>query len=268
MNIVQLSDTHIRPPVAGTPGTHDALRAAVAQVLRLPAPPDVVIVSGDLTDHGAAEEYVWFRELLAPLRSPVYVIPGNHDDRGRMQALFGAKGTHAMSEFMQYVVDAGPLRLIALDTVKPGSDAGELCAERLRWLDERLAEAPAKPTLIVMHHPPFATGLDVLDALGLSGAEAFGAIVARHPQIERVVAGHIHCTMQRRFHGTLAMTCTSTALQIRVDYAHPRTLRVTHETPSCLVHTWSERTGLLTHPSPIGDHGPFPLLHDGTGWVK
>ena len=268
MHIVQLSDTHIRPDVAGTPGTHDSLRAAIAHVLRLPSPPDVVIVSGDLTDHGTAEEYAWFRELLAPLPMPVYVIPGNHDDRGRMLELFSAQGAHAMSGFMQYVVDAGPLRLIALDTVKPGSDAGELCDARLRWLDERLAEAPAKPTLVFMHHPPFTTGLDVLDRLGLTGAEAFGAIIARHPQVERIVAGHIHCALQQRFHGTLAMTCTSTSMQIRVDHANPATLRMTHEGPACLVHTFTPATGLLTHASPIGEHGPYTLLHDGTDWVK
>ena len=271
MIIVQISDTHITPERSradGKPSAQDRLRQAIAHVRALPAQPDVVLISGDCTDHGAPEEYAFFRELIAPLPMPVYVIPGNHDDRARLREMCGSQGAHAMSSFMQYVVDDWPVRLIALDTVVPGQDAGLLCAERLRWLEERLAEAPAKPTLIVMHHPPFATGLDVLDALGLSGAEPFGAIVARHPHIERIVAGHIHCTMQRRFHGTLAMTCTSTALQIRVDHAHPRTLRVTHEAPSCLVHTWSEQTGLLTHPSPIGDQGPFPLLHDGTDWVK
>lgn len=271
MIIAQLSDTHITPDATradGKPTTQERLRQAAAHVLALPAQPDVVLVSGDCTDHGAAEEYERFRALLQPLPMPIYVIPGNHDDRGRLRAMFGSQGAHAMDGFMQYVVDDWPVRLIALDTVVPGQDAGLLCAERLRWLDERLAQAPDKPTLIVMHHPPFATGLDVLDQLGLAGADAFGAIVARHRQVERIVAGHIHCTMQRRYHGTLAMTCTSTALQIRVDHAHPRTLHVSNEMPSCLVHTWSDATGLLTHPSPIGDHGPFPLLHDGVAWVK
>lgn len=271
MIIAQLSDTHVTPDTSradGSPSSQARMRQAVAHVLALPAQPDVVLVSGDCTDHGAPEEYDRFRELLQPLPMPVYVIPGNHDDRGRLRERFGSQGAHAMDGFMQYVVEDWPVRLVALDTVVPGQDAGLLCAERLRWLDERLAEAPERPTLIVMHHPPFATGLDVLDALGLAGADAFGAIVARHPQVERIVAGHIHCVMQRRFHGTLAMTCTSTALQIRVDHTHPRTLHATNEAPSCLVHTWSEATGLLTHVSPIGDQGPFPLLHDGDDWVK
>ncbi len=271
MIIAQLSDTHITPHTAradGKPVAQDRLRDAVAHVLALPARPDVVLVTGDCTDHGSAEELARFRELLAPLRMPVYVIPGNHDDRGQLREAFGSQGAHAMDAFMQYVVDDWPVRLIALDTVIPGQDAGLLCAERLRWLDERLSEASSRPTLIFMHHPPFATGLDVLDALGLTGAAAFGTLVAHHRHVERIVAGHIHCVMQRRFHGTLAMTCTSTALQIRVDLAQPRTLHLTSEAPSCLVHAWSDVTGLLTYPSPIGDQGPYPLLHDGSDWVR
>jgi len=271
MIIAQLSDTHITPDASradGKPTAQDRLCAAVAHVLALPAQPDVVLITGDCTDHGSAEELARFRELIAPLPMPVYVVPGNHDDRERLLETFGSQGAHAMDGFMQYVIDDGPVRLVALDTVVPGQDAGLLCAERLRWLEQRLTEAPEKPTLIFMHHPPFATGLDVLDALGLTGAPAFGTIVARHRQVERIVAGHIHCVMQRRFHGTVAMTCTSTALQIRIDHAQPRTLHVTHEAPSCLVHAWSAATGLLTHASPIGDQGPYPLLHDGSDWVR
>lgn len=271
MIIAQLSDTHITPETTradGRPSNRERMRRAVEHVLALPAPPAVVLVSGDCTDHGTAEEFEHFRELLRPLSMPVYVIPGNHDDRDRLSAAFGAQGERALAGFVQYTVEDWPVRLVALDTVIPGRDDGRLCPERLRWLDERLAEAPERPTLVVMHHPPFTTGLEVLDRLGLDGSEAFGAIIARHPQVERIVAGHIHCAMQRRFYGTLAMTCTSTALQIRIDLAQPRILSTTQEPAAGLVHVWSEHTGLVTHISPIGDHGPFQPLHDGSDWVR
>jgi Icc protein len=72
---------------------------------------------------------------------------------------------------LQYAVDLGPVRLVVLDTVVPQEGRGRLCKHRLRWLDERLAENP-QPTLIAMHHPPFATGIAHMDALGLEGADA------------------------------------------------------------------------------------------------
>ena len=58
---------------------------------------------------------------------------------------------------------------------------GYLCAERLAWLEQRLAEAPERPTLIFMHHPPFLTGLAPLDTIGLTNADMLGAVIARHP---------------------------------------------------------------------------------------
>lgn len=271
MIIAQLSDTHITPErtrADGRRSRQESMARAIEHVLALPAPADLVLVTGDLTDHGAEDEYDAFQERLKALPMPVYVVPGNHDDRMRMLERWPEQGSQAMPGFMQYVVETPSLRLLALDTVRPGSDAGELCRDRLAWLEARLSEAPETPTLVFMHHPPFKTGLDVLDALGLSGAEALGAVVSRHRQVERIVAGHIHCEMQQRFHGTLAMTATSTALQIKIDRGVPDRLWATPERPTCLVHAWSAATGLLSHSSAVGDEGPFTLIHDSHDWVS
>ena len=90
-------------------------------------------------------------------------------------------------------------------------------AERLRWLDARLAEAPAKPTMIFMHHPPFKTAIEYMDGIGLEGADAMAEVVRRHPQVERVVCGHLHGSIQARWAGTVAMTVPATAHQVDLD---------------------------------------------------
>lgn len=159
------------------------------------------------------------------------------------------------------------MRLIALDTHIPGQDGGYLCSERLRWLEARLAEAPTQPTLIFQHHPPFATGFAVLDQMGLEGAEALGALISRYPNVERVLAGHIHFPMQRRFHGTLAITCPSTAHQTFFDLKRPDRLAVVMEAPACLLHVWDDNLGLVTHTSYIGKHGFVQEVHDGQRWL-
>jgi Icc protein len=192
MIIAQSSDTHITQGGGNADRTYATathLQRAVAHLTRIPAPPDVVLVTGDCVDRGSVPEYERFQDLLCPLTMPVYVIPGNHDDRVHLRDVFGTQGAKPMAGFVQYVVDEWPVRLIALDTNIPGHHAGALCAERLRWLEERLSEAPTRPTVIFLHHPPFPTGVQVFDQRGLEGAEAFGAIVARYPNVERVVAG-------------------------------------------------------------------------------
>src|SRR5436309_218130 len=83
---------------------------------------------------------------------------------------------------------------------------GRQARDQLDWLDATLAQAPATPTIIALHHPPFATGIRHMDAMGLDpdDAVAFGAVVAQHEQVERVQAGHLHRTIVRRWCGTIA----------------------------------------------------------------
>ncbi|HEY1015638.1 MAG TPA: phosphodiesterase [Herpetosiphonaceae bacterium] len=270
MIIAQISDPHINE-IAFDPQRAEraeaALRQAIAHLLRLPARPDAVLLTGDCVHTGAAAEYDRLGELLRELPIPLYAVPGNHDDRAGFLQLFGAQGAEPLAGFAQYAVDAGPLRLLALDTHIPGAGGGRLDAPRLAWLAERLAEAPDRPTIIFMHHPPFNTGLAPLDEIGLEGADEFGALVGRFPQVERIVAGHVHGHMQRRFHGTLAVTCPAVAHNLVPDFTHPARLDAVLEPPTLLLHVWSPAAGLVTHASLIGDHGPPAPLHDGRSWI-
>jgi Icc protein len=216
--LAQLSDPHIGAewadgdPVAG-------LAAAVESVRSIPQQPDAVLVSGDLADTATDAEYEQARELLAPLEAPLYILPGNHDDRRALRRHFGVPG--ADGEPVQYSVDLGPLRLVALDTTRPGEDPGALDPGRLRWLDAELATAPELPTLIAMHHPPLVTGSPAWDDYGLPADDrrALGEVVARHPQVRRLVAGHVHHTMAGELAGRAVLTVPSTYVQARLNFA-------------------------------------------------
>lgn len=267
MIIAQISDPHISLVAEFAEARAAQLQAAVAHLLRLPAAPDVVIITGDCADNGRIEEYQYLRELISPLTMPVYVIPGNHDNRVQMLEVFGTQGASPLAGFVQYAVNDWPVRLIALDTNIPGNSKGSLSIQQLDWLEQRLQEAPEQTTLIFMHHPPFKQGLNVLDDIGLIEANAFGSLIARYPQVERIVAGHVHVTMSHLFHGRLAMTCSALASQFLPDLNQPERLVVSVEPPSCLIHAWQSTTGLVSYTSLIGDHGPLKTIHDGTQWV-
>jgi 3',5'-cyclic AMP phosphodiesterase CpdA len=218
--IAQVSDPHIGgdwggpDPVAGLVTVLDAVRA-------LPDRPDVLLVTGDLVNNGTDEEYALVQELLAEVPAPVHVLPGNHDRREGLRARFGLPGDAAAP--VQYAADLGPVRLVALDTTIPGRAAGELDSERLDWLDAELARAPDQPTLVAMHHPPVLTGMEPWDAIGLDTAGRAGLeeIIARHRQVQRLVAGHVHQPLISTLAGRAVLSIPSTYIQAQVDFDAP-----------------------------------------------
>jgi 3',5'-cyclic AMP phosphodiesterase CpdA len=251
MIVAQISDLHVGDRVHRAA---DHLERAVDHVNALAPRPDVVLVTGDLAAHGRVEEYERAHAMLARLATPAYLIPGNHDDRRNLRSVFDAHVYLGRDgDFIQYVLDEWPLRLIALDTLVPGSHRGLLCDSRLAWLDARLAEAPARPTLVFMHHPPFVTGIASMDGMGLDGIDGLAAVIRRHPQVERIVAGHVHRPIVRRFAGTVACTCPGTAHQVVLELSARAPLRFVMEPPACMLHVWlGEEEGLVTHVSVIG----------------
>ena len=263
MLIAQISDTHIKPEGAlayGYVDTSAFLARAVDHILHLDPRPDVVLGTGDLVDGGSPTEYARLRHLLSPLPMPVYLIPGNHDDRDALRRAFADYPLMPREGFIQYVVDDGPLRLVAIDTLLPGQPGGRVDAERLGWLDARLREAPAKPTMIFMHHPPFKTAIAYMDGIGLEGADAMADVVRRHPQVERVVCGHLHRSIQSRLAGTLAMTAPGTAHQVGLDVRPEPGLAFTLEPPGYALHLWREGVGLVSHVANVGEFPSYMLV--------
>ena len=264
MIVIQLSDPHILAPgelLYRRFDTAEFLARAVAEINRLDPLPDVTVVTGDLVDHGEPPEYEHLRALLAPLAMPVFVIPGNHDAREPLRAAFAADGYLPADGFLQYAIEDYPVWLIALDTLIPGEAGGLLCSERLAWLDHALASAAARPVLLMMHHPPFVTGIERMDRAGLQNTEALAAVVVRYPQIERILCGHLHRAIDRRFAGTVAGTAPSTGAQLRLDLTAEAPLRFMYEPPGYQLHVWREDSGLVTHTAVFGewpDSHPFP----------
>jgi 3',5'-cyclic-AMP phosphodiesterase len=275
MLIAQISDSHVvapgklfRCPAQGAApdaervyrefDTAPYLARAVAALNALAPRPDLVVHTGDLVDHGEPDEYERLRDLLAPLSMPAFVIPGNHDAREPLRNAFRADGYLPAEGYLLYTVEDYPLRIVALDTLVAGKHGGVLCAEQLSWLDRTLAAQPDRPTVVLMHHPPFATGITYMDGYGLDNAAGLAEIVARHPQIERILCGHLHRAIDRRFAGTVAGTAPSTAHQIRVNLVPDARISFNFEPPGYQLHLWQDGA-LVTHTAAFGDW-PAPQI--------
>ena len=251
MLVAQISDLHL-----GAPGhlaydridTAAHLACCVKHILQLAPRPAAVVASGDLVDTGTAAEYGRLRELLAPLPMPVYLMPGNHDERSALRAEFRDHDYLPAGGTLHYAIETQVLRLIMLDTVVPGMDGGALDAPQLEWFAATLAAAPDKPALVFMHHPPIRTGISGMDEIGLApeGAARLGAIVSRHRQVECISCGHVHRGIETRWHGTRVSICPSTAFQSILDLATGQFEANSDEPPAYQLHYWNGNE-IVTH---------------------
>lgn len=265
MLIAHLSDPHLRAPgqlYQGLVDSNAMFEAALRQLEQLDPQPDVVLISGDLVDHGTEAEYAHAADLLGRIRQPLLIIPGNHDDREGFRACFRDQAHLAPAGPLHFAVgDVGPVRILGLDVTVPGAHHGEMDDAACAWLEARLAEEPTRPTLIMMHQPPIESGIACIDPYRCLKGERLERIVARYPSVERVLCGHIHRVMQRRFGGTLLMTApsTTTAIALRLKpEAEPASFI---EPPAMLLHQWRPGAGLVTHLLPIGAFpGPLPFF--------
>jgi 3',5'-cyclic AMP phosphodiesterase CpdA len=243
--LAQLSDPHMRVG-ADDSGAADALARAVDALMAVRPAPQAVIVTGDIADGALPAEYERVRELLAPLPMPVHVLAGNHDDRDALREHFGLDGGNG--GLVQYSARCGDVRVVACDTTRPGRDDGAL---RLDWLEEQLAAEPFVPTIVAMHHVPLTIGLPVLDEIGLPGEQvgALRDLLARSPQVRRVVAGHVHRTVTGSVGGCGVLACTSTNLQARLELGSPD-LTWAPEPPAFALHALLDGE-LVSHVQPI-----------------
>lgn len=257
MLLAQISDLHVAEPGSPADAQYHStarLERVVQHLCSLDPVPDAVVCTGDLVNAGTPAEYDRLLSVLRRLPMPCYVIPGNHDDRENLRAAFADRGYLPAAGVLCYAAELGPVRLLALDTQVPGAPSGQLDRARLAWLEARLAEAPGRPTVVIMHHPPFATGIEGMDAMGLDGGDALAALVRRHPQVERILCGHVHRPIVKRFAGTVATVCPSTAVQVQLELRHSGEVRLVDEPVACQLHLWTEALGLVSHTSyvPMG----------------
>lgn len=262
MLIAHISDTHVSTPGLKTCGVApmaENLLRCVESINALEPRPDLVLHSGDVTDTATGAETQNAADILSRLSMPLFVVPGNHDDRKIVSEVFGDKVCPTNDDgFADYVVEGFPLRIIALDTLDPGRPGGCLTETRMNWLKARLNEGGRGPTIIVAHHPPVKLGVPESDQDGFAGAEDLGEIVAAHPNIERFLCGHIHLHTTARWSGTVVTTAPSTGMQLTLDLTQKHKSKFLLSDPAYLLHHWTPGGVLVTHPIELSaPEGPF-----------
>jgi Icc protein len=248
MKIAQIGDIHIvaEGKTLGVAAVAEQLEAVVAHINGLA--PDLVLLSGDVTDTGTLGEVTRAAKILAKLEAPYFVTPGNHDRRETLRAgLPKAVIPAAQSKHMSYALDLPKRRVIMLDSTDPDFKNGRICTARAEWLESELA-ASAKPTIIVMHHPPVKFAVEETDLPPLEGRALLADVVARHGQIDRILCGHIHLFAQAVWHG--CSVCAAPSIGMRLVWSpHNSALASKFEVtaPMYLWHMLNEDGEMITH---------------------
>ncbi len=221
--LAQLTDTHVSVGDHG-PGAaywaenarrlRTALRALNAESER----PAAVIGTGDMVECGKQPAYDLLVEIMADLELPFWPLPGNHDSNSRMKAAFPHMPWEENHASWVQVVPESTITVIGLDSTTPGESGGHIDSERLDWLADNI-DAAAGPTVLAMHHPPFLTGIDWMDALGFKGLEQLQQVLQAHPPT-RIIAGHYHRSIVTQVGPSPASVGIATALHVNLDLSN------------------------------------------------
>ena len=260
MLVAQITDLHL----GFDPGNPDELNRqrldrTVTLLGEMVPQPDLLLVTGDIADNGDdADSYQRFKEALADLPFPFYPAMGNHDSRAAYLEAFPEVPT--VDGFLQYAIEDLAVRILVLDTLEVGRHGGGFCEIRARWLRARLAEAPDRPTLIVLHHPPIATGMSwMTENPDAAWVQRLRAIVEANPNIVAMVSGHLHRPIVTRWAGTTLAVCPAIAPQVALDLepmdvdAPDGRPMIVADHPWIALHYWNGRE-LISHFDTVEEH--------------
>jgi len=166
---------------------------------------DAAIIKGDIADRGRPEQFAAARDAFAKFEMPHHAFLGNHDYYGLLDGI-EVDGYELLGQPpAPRTLDLGGWRLVLLETVEPGEHHGVFGDDRMRWLDQALAETHelSLPTLLLMHHQPvppehmgsFPNDIGMLPEHSLRLFDLLG----RHPEVKGVLIGHTHRNRVRRY---------------------------------------------------------------------
>lgn len=246
--IAHYSDTHF----GGPPGAAERTRIVQGYLAAMDPPVDVVLVTGDIADHGTPEEYAEATAVLGewPGPAPMLLCPGNHDVREEYAAaLRQLPGDAPVNEAHR----VGGALFLMLDSMVPAIDGkrvdhGLLDPVTLDWLEAQLAgRAPGEPAFVCLHHPPRTLHMSLMDPIRLRNDDDLARVLAGHEDVVAVLTGHAHTACATHWAGLPLLVPGGVASTVSLDADTYR--KITDELPPMLaVHMYDETDGsLVTH---------------------
>lgn len=262
MLIAQITDLHLDAQKSTVCQNTHQFRSVIEDIKSLKPQPDMLVITGDLVEQGERDSYETLRAEITDIDLPIYFAMGNHDNREAFAACFPQSRFN--NGFLQYCIETESLRIIVIDSSEPGRHGGAFCERRAQWLQAELAQAPFKPTLIAMHHPPTDIGIPWITTCDTADwAQRFKKVIAAHDNVIHVMCGHIHRTIFKRFAGATLSVASAVAPQVKLDLSHidinnpDGRVLLEDAKPGYALHHW-DGEALTTHNVSVGAR---PIIH-------
>lgn len=238
--IAHVSDIHIDSGSRSAERT----RRVFDHLDALPADLDLVVLTGDVADHGLDAEYATVREATAT-RHPLLVCPGNHDDREAFRRTL--LGVEPSTGPVDQVHRTDRFVVVLCDSSIPRQDDGFLADSTLEWLAAELDATPQDvPVLIGFHHPPVELHAPYVDAIRQFGEERLAKVVAGRPNAVAFLAGHAHTAAATRFAGLPLLVAPGVVSTAPLPWEGERGVHL-DQPPSLAFHVVDDRHRITTH---------------------
>jgi 3',5'-cyclic-AMP phosphodiesterase len=209
--VAQITDTHLFATedhdFFGL-ATNISLQHVLARLQQVQPYPDVLLMTGDLSQDETEESYLQLSNLVEPLGIPAYWLPGNHDRLPVISKVLQSQQISPQKSF-----SAGGWQIILLNSAIAERVYGGLSSESLEWLEQELQRSRDRPTLIALHHPPMLIDSEWMDKIGLRNPNDLFSILDAHPQVKLVLFGHIHQEFKGERQGVQYLGTPSTCIQ-------------------------------------------------------
>ncbi len=171
-------------------------------------PFDMLLATGDLSQDGSAESYVYLARQFETTKIPTFWLPGNHDEPGIMENHFSGERIHADNRIL-----AGAWQIVMLDSTVYDEVHGRLPDAQLDFMDASLHQYPERHALVCLHHQAVCAGSEWIDQKGLKESDRLRQRIRCHENIRAVLWGHVHQEVHHRFDGVEWMSTPSTGVQ-------------------------------------------------------
>ena len=206
--LIQISDCHIDDQrlVTGVDSQIN-LQSVIKYIQTVKS--DALLISGDLTHHGTLSSYQILKKILSPIKQPIFVIEGNHDDAENLGQVF--------KEHLFKTFRLDNWEIIHINSVQAGKTSGLASEAALLELDNTCLNSNADHVMVVLHHPILPMNSSWDDELSLENPQDLFKVLDKHSKIRSIVFGHAHEASEFSRLGKKIISCPSTALQFNQE---------------------------------------------------
>lgn len=181
--IAHISDLH----VCKADFDEEMFMQAVSEINALQ--PDMIILTGDLTDHGYYAEFEQATRYLSLFEAPLFAVPGNHDSRN-----LGYQSFEELVGERSWKLTLGEkVTVVGLDSSSPDEDRGHVGTPQHMWLEHQLDECviDGNFSIVALHHHVISIPQTGRERNVLSDAGDILKTLATH-EVDLVLSGHKH----------------------------------------------------------------------------